>query len=43
VEEAAFGVVQYAEKKGMEISGRWYEKVGGLDTGIDLEKLVRIA
>uniref|UniRef100_A0A915E5G1 Serine/threonine-protein kinase TOR n=1 Tax=Ditylenchus dipsaci TaxID=166011 RepID=A0A915E5G1_9BILA len=36
LEEGAAGVVQYAEKKGMEISGRWYEKLGEWEKALEM-------
>ncbi|KAI1717889.1 FAT domain-containing protein [Ditylenchus destructor] len=36
LEEGAAGVVQYAEKRGMEISGRWYEKLGEWEKALEM-------
>ncbi|CAD5209675.1 unnamed protein product [Bursaphelenchus xylophilus] len=38
LEEAAVGVVKYAEKKEMEISAKWYEKLGEWEKALDLYK-----
>ncbi|KAI6231501.1 Serine/threonine-protein kinase TOR [Aphelenchoides besseyi] len=38
LEEASVGVVQYAEKNDMNISGRWYEKLGEWERALEMYK-----